>query len=512
MKRSNRNVPFYVPVSIFFLIMIFASGISIAVFTYVKNKAMAESWMEKMLIHVVSETTHELEAVMKSPAALVRLGATEENIIHAASVAERLHSLGYMKESLLAVDTLESIYVGYPDGDYFHVRRAHSNRELEGFKVPEASEWVVQSIDRNTAGKVDVAEFLYFDQNLNLLARHDYVGDSSFDPRLRIWYQSAADTNTVVRTDPYVFFTTKKVGIPFAKSSGKAKGVVVGADIRLEDLSTLLSQFHLTPNSELAIFDNEGELVGHGGGEPAVVEFIDASGAKAVKQGSLVSSKSQPLSTMGKVWRDRGAIDLDNARFQVDKEEWYANVVRLDLSLGNPLYLGVVMPNSDLFEGVKKVHYYSILITLFILLVTTPLTIIVALMISRPLKNLVGDVEAIRRFDFGGESKGHSIISEIDELASSMDFMKKTISEFLFLADSLNKEKNFDSLLERISSEARVSAGADRVCTYLFDEKKNLLFPGVFCDSQQCAWDVDLPSFPLNESNPLTTAVKDNQV
>ncbi len=468
--------------------------------------------MEKLLTRVISETTRELVAAMGPPAAMVRLSSTEGNIIHAANLTERLRSLNYMKESLLAVDALDSIYVGYPDGDYFLLRRVRSSEDLEIFKAPEESKWIVQSVERTDEGKEEIREFLYFSDNLNILARQDYVGSKSFDPRLRPWYQQAVESSNVVRSDPYVFFTSKKIGLTFARSAGTAPGVVVGADIRLENMSPLLRQFHITPRCELAIFDGAGNLVGYGDPERLVVDFVDLAGNKKVKQNHLSNIESLSLASMAEVWRNHGTAGLDNVRFLVGGEAWIGNIAKLDLMLGKPLYMGIVIPNSDLFKEVESMRRYSILITIFVLLITIPLTVMVALLVSQPLKKLAEEVESVRRFDFSGKSEVHSVVSEVDGLAKAMDFMKKTIYEFLFLIDSLNKEKNFDSLLERISSEAKAAAGADGVCTYLFDEEKGLLQPGVYCDAKQCAWNTELPSFNLDDSNPLVAALKDNSV
>ncbi len=210
MKFSNRSIPLYIPISVLFILVVFTSCTSIAVFTYLKSKHMVETGMEKLLTRVISETTRELVAAMEPPAAMVRLSSTEENIIHAANLTERLRSLNYMKESLLAVDALDSIYVGYPDGDYFLLRRVRSSEDLEIFKAPEDSKWIVQSVERTDDGREEKREFLYFGNNLNILARQDYVGSKSFAPRLRPWYQQAVESRTVVRSDPYVFFYLQK--------------------------------------------------------------------------------------------------------------------------------------------------------------------------------------------------------------------------------------------------------------------------------------------------------------
>ncbi|MBK8963838.1 MAG: hypothetical protein IPM75_12370 [Candidatus Competibacteraceae bacterium] len=46
------------------------------------------------------------------------------------------------------------------------------------------------------------------------LLRRDSRPDYAFDPRARPWYQAARRQSGRIRTDPYLFFTTREAASP----------------------------------------------------------------------------------------------------------------------------------------------------------------------------------------------------------------------------------------------------------------------------------------------------------
>ncbi len=146
----------------------------------------------------------------------------------------------------------------------------------------------------------------------------------------------------------------------------------------------------------------------------------------------------------------------------------------------------------------------AILFGFALLLALIPLTLLIARTIARPLNKLAADADNIRRFDFAEAASVHSYVKEVDALASTTSFMKKTISEFLSLLESVNREKNFDSLLGRLAEEARRSGDAPGACVYLYDATEEILQPSNHCGRVEA----ELPEFSLEDDNPIVAAVK----
>jgi hypothetical protein len=80
--------------------------------------------------------------------------------------------------------------------------------------------YVVQSIER--AGAAPQGRLIYFDARLQRLREDDrpaYAAD--FDPRRRPWFQQGLASSTQVRTPPYLFYSSQKVGTTLARRSRK---------------------------------------------------------------------------------------------------------------------------------------------------------------------------------------------------------------------------------------------------------------------------------------------------
>ncbi len=81
------------------------------------------------------------------------------------------------------------------------------------------------------------------DENGKILSRERKKDD--YDPRKRLWYKNALDKDGIVWSEPYIFRTTRDIGITGSLRLHEAKKSVgvIGVDIMLKDLSTSLAGF-----------------------------------------------------------------------------------------------------------------------------------------------------------------------------------------------------------------------------------------------------------------------------
>lgn len=102
------------------------------------------------------------------------------------------------------------------------------------------------------------------DQYAVITARKDPT--DTFDPRNRLWYQSATEKLTSIWTDPYIFFTSKTPGItaasPVFDDSGVIQGVV-GVDIGIEAISEFLSRLNIGDSGKALILNRNGDVIAH---------------------------------------------------------------------------------------------------------------------------------------------------------------------------------------------------------------------------------------------------------
>ncbi len=178
------------------------------------------------------------------------------------------------------------------------------------------------------------------------------------------------------------------------------------------------------------------------------------------------------------------------------------------------LDLNIIMlsPVDELLSDAIAIRWSSLYTTAIIIFLTIPIVWLVAGRISHPMRRLAAEADAIRRFDFSSPVTTRSFISEVDALASGMAMMKKTISQFLTLIDSLSGEKNFDALLQRITTETMSIGQADAAATYLVDDTEKFLQAATLqtCEGEATSAD-KLTDIALNINHPLVRSLEHEQ-
>ncbi|MBW4710200.1 PAS domain S-box protein [Roseobacter sp. YSTF-M11] len=88
----------------------------------------------------------------------------------------------------------------------------------------------------------------------------------TYDPRERLWYQTASEKLTSIWTDPYIFFTSQKPGItaasPVFDPFGGIRGVV-GVDIGIDAISEFLSRLNVGDSGKALILNRNGDVIAH---------------------------------------------------------------------------------------------------------------------------------------------------------------------------------------------------------------------------------------------------------
>ncbi len=88
---------------------------------------------------------------------------------------------------------------------------------------------------------------------------------------------------------PYVFFTTRQVGVTFSEQSADGPAVI-GVDVTLDYLSAVLRASRATPSSVLAIVDEAGHVLASS--EDKQPSVVDATGAPVLPK---VSNLGKPV-------------------------------------------------------------------------------------------------------------------------------------------------------------------------------------------------------------------------
>jgi len=507
----RRHYPLHIHISTLFVLLILLISGVIAGLGYKLSRDMLEATVPDLTQRIGRETLGELQRVV-SPAEMAVNLMSHDALARASSFTERWQRLGFLCEALENSSALSSVYAGYASGDFFLVRRIRDEGERKSFQAPEGTRYIVQSIEHSVSPAR--GRFLFLDATLAILRQDDKPDYAAgYDPRSRGWYQEAQKASTQIKTPPYLFFSDRKVGMTLAaKSHGNHGGHggpgAVGADIRLETLSTNLARQKPTPGSEMILVNPQGFVIAH----EDVAKLVALPNTADAKPGlTHMEALGTPVLTgLGEPAAKTPGGETWSTRRSLADGDWRITLNPLLLTGAQPLYLVVAIPDRELLAAAMKLRTTSFLVIAGIILLTIPLTWAAARAVSETLRTLAREAESIRRFEFDKPIAVHSRIREVHELATTMDAMKRTIHRFLDITRAVAAEENFSRLLPMLLTETLSAAEAEAGVLYLADHER--LVPVAAMGRDGADLMAGLAPAPLGKAGPLMSrAIKDGQ-
>ena len=471
----TRRFPLHVHISTLFIALILLVGGVIGGLGYRISSEILETTANELNTRIGRETVGEFSNII-GPAEMATRLLSYDGITQARSLEERLLNLGFMREALNNSSALTSLYVGYGNGDFFMVRRIWDETDGKVFDAPEKSAFMVQSIDHQ--GEELRGRYIFLDAQLMVLRsddRPDYA--TSFDPRTRGWYKAAMSAGGQVKTPPYLFFTGQKVGTTIANRANRADAVV-GADIRLETLSHTLARQKVTPGTQIVLANEQSHTIA----------FEDLTKAVRLVDGNpvLASVSDLGIPVFAQLAPKLGNIDekaAQNLLLTVDGSDWHASIRPVRLEGAGALFLITAIPDDELMSAAYRLMRHALIATILVILLAIPVTWLLARNISGPLRQLAGEAEAIRRFEFSQPIKVNSLVLEVNDLTLTMDSMKRTIRRFLDISMAVAAENDFDKLLPRLLTETLPAADANAGILYLTDGDRLLPAAALHADA-----------------------------
>lgn len=453
--RRRFRFPLHIHISTLFFLLVLIAGGSIAWYSYARSADMLERAAGDLLRRISRQTVVETETLLQPVGAAVRLLALQP-VVRATSLAERRAGLPALREALLASPSVTAYYVGYADGDFFMLMRLADDADRRLVGAPPGAAYLIQSI----AG--DDGQFIFLDAamaDMRADPRPDYP--AIYDPRRRGWFVAALASAEPVQTPPYLFASTRKLGLTLARRADGGRAVV-GADIRLATLDDTLRRQRITPGSQLVLFDADLRVMAYSepGWLPVEGGEVERPLVSGLAGGGLAALVAQ-------VPRSEGPEGPRLTAFDVAGRGWHGAVARLPVQGGRPIYLGVAIPDDELLTDARAIRDRSIIATLLVILLALPFAYIAARLVSRPIRELAEETAAIRRFDFAEPVAIRSVVREVDDLAGDLGSMKGAIRRFLDIASVMAAESDFDRLLPRLVDETLAVVGARAGALYL---------------------------------------------
>ena len=465
----ERRFPLHVHISILFTFLLLFTGVILGLFNYQQTSRLIFSSSSTLFERIQYDVQKDLDSTYRPIRHVLSLLA-----LHPASQAdtldERLQMLPLFVQALRDNPKLASIYLGYEDGDFFMVRPLRSDMLKQRFDAPDKAAYQVWAIDRSSVGTE--SDYLFYDGSLNQISRRQKLSEP-YDPRQREWFKRARGDGGQITTAPYLFFSTQEIGTTLARRSGLT--TVIGADLTLDDLSATLASHRVTPSSQVVLADSHGNAVAYPDSNRLLKE-VDGK-VSLVKVSELNPALGELLAGQ--------LSDQDEGVVELSKQRWV--MAHRHIQEGGPQGLDLVLlvPEHELLAQAYRIRWQGALITLTTLLLCLPLGWLTSRLVVKPLRSLVQEAQAIRRFDFAFPATGRSPILEVDQLAVSMSSMKDTLSSFLDIAASLSAETHFEALIKRVMDATVSISEAQGGLLYLLDNDSGRLEPqGLIIDGQ----------------------------
>lgn len=481
----ERRFPLHVHISALFTLLLLLTGTVLGLFNYQQTSQMIVSSSAKLFERIQHDVQQDLDSTYRPIRHLLSLLALDP-ATQGDDLDTRLALLRPFAQALRDNPKLGSLYLGYDDGDFFMVRPLRSEALKQRFDAPPGAAFQVWSIERGATGTE--AHYLFYDGSLNQLSRRQHL-EERYDPRTRDWFKRARADGGQITTAPYLFFSTEEIGTTLARRSGLT--TVLAADLTLADLSETLAAHRVTPNSDLVLADPEGNAVAY----PDSSRLIRNDGSKTLVKVHEINPVLGELLAGELHGQDQGTVELAQQRWAMAHRH---------ILEGGPqgLHLALLVPERELLADAYRIRWQGALVTLTTLLLCLPLGWLASRLVVKPLRALVQEAEAIRRFDFAYPASGRSPILEMDQLAVSMARMKDTLGRFLDIAASLSAETRFDALLRRVMDATVAISEAQGGLIYLLDADSGRLEPqGLVLDGQALALDeLGLQGFALDDA------------
>lgn len=494
-----RQFPLHIHISTLFILLILAVGGLISGVSYSISRHIIETEATEQMARVNRQTQIELERLI-APAEVTLNLIRYHDLGGARNLDERLQGLPLMTDALQRSPALSALYVGDATGDFFLVRRIQDEAERQRFHASAAARFVVQSIERHQGVGKPVGTYLFYDERLTLLNRENHPEyGPQYDPRQRGWFISAQQAaGKPIKTEPYRFFSNQRLGMTLAVTSRQGQAIW-GADILLNTLNDNLRAQKITAHTQIALSSYQGRVLAYSDSEARLVARPDAKGVLQLpnleQMGIPILAQLAP-----QVRESRSSSEPVRSLLQ-DAEVWKTSVTQIPLEGHLPLYLVIAAPEQELLANAIAIRHAAILITCLVILLSLPVTWWMARGISKSLRHLALEADAIRHFEFAPSADAHSMISEVQHLGAAMSTMKRTIRRFLDISHTVAAAEDFDQLLSKLLGETIDAAEADAGILYLADG--SILRPAVCMDHAGTALELVLPEISIGQSGPL---------
>jgi adenylate cyclase len=279
---------------------------------------------------------------------------------------------------------------------------------------------------------------------------------AGYDPRQRPWYQLATADRGLVWTEPYPF-ASRGVGITAAlmlpASNGLQPRGVFGMDFPLDRVSASLADqlqtYWRIREPVMAVVTRSGQPLGYS------FPLDDADDAALVARALAASPTSLA---------DLPLKELVRYPFESSGQGYVAYIQAEDVSETLHAVTAFIVLSDELYDVVNRTQRIALGLCLALVGVAVVACVLISRRISRPIRHIATDLEAVGRFELNTAASPRSFVREIGVVADAVDRMKASLRSF-----SRYVPRQLVQDVLRSGEEARLG-GHSRVLTLYFSD------------------------------------------
>lgn len=322
---------------------------------------------------------------------------------------------------------LNGIYAGYPDGTFIHaVELTNDPAWREVLKAPEGAAFALRI---NLPGQEGLFEssWRFFDAGHRTVSVTPSA-PTPYDPRKRVWYRLAREKQGAVVSPPYIYATTKALGLTISEPHWGNPEIIIGADLILGRLSQFLADEKISPGATSYVFDQNGDLLVQS--DPKVMALLLSQLDKgSVDRAALAKLDTVygPVQTMVERAPDR----TGQTEIIIGGRPYFVNIARIrDKSLLNGTAIVVAAPASDFTGESERLLRTGVSVSLVLLAVGVFIAFLASRLVSRSLTQLTSEAAKLSELDFTDYELLPTRVTEIRALNRAIDAARDAIRAF----------------------------------------------------------------------------------
>lgn len=426
MSFSTKNLRLRPVILTLFIILTLPVFLTIVAVNYVSNQEAAHVYAENLLFRFNNEAIDNIEQLLEPIKSLIRSAAALGGEL--PEFYETNGSITYLHSILQHSDVIISAYVGLEDGSFRQARQIDPAVEVQGKLPPTGTRYADRWIER-VPGAVPVDHYIFLDADRSEIGRSEK--GTSYDPRARLWYETALASGGMSVSDVDVFAVLDLVGFtvgaPFYGADGNVRGVAA-ADITLDGMSDYLAESKISPGTVSFILDHQGGVIANSRQEKT---YGSRSGRPELMH---VTSLDDDLPAIAFSLRPRDGKGPGDRKgmyaFEHEGREYVASLTTFPPSFGKAWQLFVVTPLSDFTSTLEKRNRQLFIFGLIAILVQIVVIYFLSGVISAPLERLAVKVMKIKDLDVDSPLSLQTPIREVALLGRAIDTLDTTVKSF----------------------------------------------------------------------------------